>query len=165
MKHNKNIIGILYFFIHFIIEITSFYIVSLYTNSNIIWIIALLYDFFAFVPQGLFGYLKDKGIKTNFAIVGMIISTLSLIMLYVHLDAIFVILTLAIGNCMIHIEGAETTLRSSKGKMSPSAIFVSGGSFGVITGKLLAMNKVPIIYIIIINLLMIIPILICNRFN
>ena len=161
----SNRIGILYFFIHFIIEITSFYIVSLYTDSNLVWILALMYDFFAFVPQGLFGYLKDKGFKINFAITGMLLSTISLIMIYFNLNATLVILVLSIGNCMVHIEGAETTLKSSNGKMTPSAIFVSGGSFGVITGKLLAMYKVPIPIMIVINVLMLIPILICNRYE
>lgn len=164
MKQNKNILGILYFIIHFIIEITSFYIVSSYIDTNLVWILALMYDFFAFVPQGIFGYLKDKGIKTNFTIIGMILSTLSLILLYFNLNAILVILVLSIGNCMIHIQGAETTLRTSNGKLAPSAIFVSGGSFGVITGKILAMYNVPIPFIIIINLLMLIPIAICNKY-
>lgn len=161
----SNRIGILYFFIHFIIEITSFYIVSLYTDSNLVWMLALMYDFFAFVPQGLFGYLKDKGFKINSAITGMLLSTISLIMIYFNLNATLVILVLSIGNCMVHIEGAETTLKSSNGKMTPSAIFVSGGSFGVITGKLLAMYKVPIPIIIVINVLMLIPIFICNRYE
>ena len=164
MKQNKNILGILYFIIHFIIEITSFYIVSSYIDTNLVWILALMYDFFAFVPQGIFGYLKDKGIKTNFTIIGMILSTLSLILLYFNLNAILVILVLSIGNCMIHIQGAETTLRTSNGQMAPSAIFVSGGSFGVITGKILAMYNVPISFVIIINLLMLIPIAICNKY-
>lgn len=161
----SNRIGILYFFIHFIIEITSFYIVSLYTDSNLVWMLALMYDFFAFVPQGLFGYLKDKGLKINFAITGMFLSTISLIMIYFNLNATLVILVLSIGNCMVHIEGAETTLKSSNGRMTPSAIFVSGGSFGVLTGKLLAMYKVSIPIIIVINALMLIPILICNRYE
>ena len=164
MKQNKNILGILYFIIHFIIEITSFYIVSSYIDTNLVWILALMYDFFAFVPQGIFGYLKDKGIKTNFTIIGMILSTLSLILLYFNLNAILVILVLSIGNCMIHIQGSETTLRTSNGQMAPSAIFVSGGSFGVITGKILAMYNVPIPFVIIINLLMLIPIAICNKY-
>ena len=123
-----------------------------------------MYDFFAFVSQGIFGYLRDKGIKTNFTIIGMILSTLSLILLYFNLNAILVILVLSIGNCMIHIQGAETTLRTSNGQMAPSAIFVSGGSFGVITGKILAMYNVPIPFVIIINLLMLIPIAICNKY-
>ena len=54
----KNIIGILYFFVHFIIEVTSFYIVTYYSTTTVAWILALAYDFFAFVPQGFFGFLK-----------------------------------------------------------------------------------------------------------
>lgn len=161
----KNALGIIYFFIHLITEITSFYILTTYTSSNLIWLIALFYDFFAFVPQGLFGYLKDIGIKINFTILGLILSTISLILFYLKLDPIIVILVIAIGNALIHVEGAEETLKSSSGKMTPSALFVSGGSFGLITGKLLSTYKVPIIYIIIINLLMIIPIIISTKYK
>ena len=165
MNHNKNILGYLYFIIHFIAEITSFYILTLYTNSNLIWVLALLYDFIAFVPQGLLGYIRDKGIKINFATIGLLLTTLSLLLFNFNINEILVIIILSIGNCMIHIQGAETTLRSSKGKISPSAIFVSGGSFGVITGKVLATYNIPIYLIIIINLLMIIPIIICNKYS
>lgn len=159
----KNIIGINYFFIHFIIEVTSFYILTSYTKSNLIWIVALLYDFLAFVPQGLFGYLKDKKVNLDFTILGLVLSTLALMLLYFKVNAIVVILIISLGNCLIHIEGAEETLKSSKGKMTPSALFVSGGSFGVITGKLLLKYNVNIIYIIFINLLMIIPIIISHK--
>ena len=82
-----------------------------------------------------------------------------------NINAFIVVLTIAIGNSLIHVQGAETTLRSSKGRMSPSAIFVAGGSFGLITGKLLAMYKVPVLIVLIINLLMIIPIIICNKYK
>ena len=159
----KNSIGIAYFFMHFIIETTSFYILTTYTKSNLIWIIALLYDFFAFVPQGLFGYFKDKNLKVDLSIIGLILSTIALILLYFKVYPIIVILVISIGNCLIHIEGAEETLRSSKGKMTPSALFVSGGSFGLITGKLLSKNKVSLCYILIINLLMIIPMIISHK--
>lgn len=125
----KNIIGILYFFIHFIIEVTSFYIVSYYSTTTVAWILALAYDFFAFVPQGFFGFLKDKGFTINFAIVGMICSFVSLLLLYFDAFPAIVILLAGLGNAMIHIEGAYDSLASSKGKMSPSAIFVAGGFF------------------------------------
>ena len=159
----KNVIGINYFFIHFIIEVTSFYILTSYTKSNLIWIIALLYDFLAFVPQGLFGYLKDKKVNLDFTILGLVLSTLALMLLYFKVNAIVVISIISIGNCLIHIEGAEETLRSSKGKMTPSALFVSGGSFGLITGKLLSKYNINIIYIILINLLMIVPIIVSHK--
>lgn len=161
----RNSIGILYFFIHFIIEITSFYIITTYTSSNLVWILALLYDFLAFVPQGLFGYLKDRKVKLNFSLVGLVLSTLALIFLYFKLNPIIVILVISIGNCLIHVEGAEETLRSSSGRMTPSALFVSGGSFGLITGKLLSKYNVNVLYIIIINLLMIIPLILTRKYK
>lgn len=161
----RNSIGILYFFIHFIIEITSFYIITTYTSSNLVWILALLYDFLAFVPQGLFGYLKDREVKLNFSLIGLVLSTLALIFLYFKLNPIIVILVISIGNCLIHVEGAEETLRSSSGRMTPSALFVSGGSFGLITGKLLSKYNVNVLYIIIINLLMIIPLILTRKYK
>lgn len=161
----KNSIGVLYFFIHFIIEITSFYIITTYTSSNLVWMLALLYDFLAFVPQGLFGYLKDRGVKLNFSLIGLVLSTLALILLYFKLNPIIVILVISIGNCLIHVEGAEETLRSSSGKMTPSALFVSGGSFGLITGKLLSKYNVNVLYIILINLLMIIPLILTRKYK
>ena len=161
----RNSIGILYFFIHFIIEITSFYIITTYTSSNLLWILALLYDFLAFVPQGLFGYLKDRGVKLNFSLIGLVLSTLALILLYFKLNPIIVILVISIGNCLIHVEGAEETLRSSNGRMTPSALFVSGGSFGLITGKLLSKYNVNVLYIILINLLMIIPLILTRKYK
>lgn len=161
----RNSIGILYFFIHFIIEITSFYIITTYTSSNLVWMLALLYDFLAFVPQGLFGYLKDRGVNLNFSLVGLVLSTLALILLYFKLNPIIVVLVISIGNCLIHVEGAEEALRSSGGKMTPSALFVSGGSFGLITGKLLSKYNVNVLYIIIINLLMIIPLILTRKYK
>ena len=161
----RNLIGILYFFIHFIIEITSFYIITTYTSSNLVWILALLYDFLAFVPQGLFGYLKDRKVKLNFSLIGLVLSTLALILLYFKLNPIIVILVISIGNCLIHVEGAEETLRSSSGRMTPSALFVSGGSFGLITGKLLSKYNANVLYIIIINLLMIIPLILTRKYK
>lgn len=55
----------------------------------------------------------------------------------------------------MHIAGAENTLRVSEGKLSHSAIFVAGGSFGVITGKLLANSIIPFWGIILMILTMI----------
>lgn len=49
--------------------------------------------------------------------------------------------------------------------MSPVAIFVSGGSFGLIIGKILASLKTPVILIIIIDLLAIIPLVISNKYK
>ncbi|MBO7633922.1 MAG: hypothetical protein J6S72_06005, partial [Lachnospiraceae bacterium] len=48
------------------------------------------------------------------------------------------LILLTAGNALIHVSGALVTLRVSEGRLSESALFVGGGSFGVITGRLLA---------------------------
>ncbi len=165
MKNDDIKLGTIYFFIHMIIEVISFFIVCQYVNSNIVWLIALLYDFYAFIPQGVFGYLKDKGIKYDFAIIGGLLSLLSLFLLYLNVWSIIVVFSIALGNSLIHVEGAQSTLRNSNGKMSSVALFVGGGSFGVIIGKLLASYSTSILLMFLINILMLILIFVSRRFR
>jgi hypothetical protein len=47
------------------------------------------------------------------------------------------------GNALIHISGAVYTLQDTNGEITPNAIFVGGGSFGVITGQLLGGLHIP----------------------
>ena len=64
----SNYIGFLYFWIHFLIEITSYYVVFTFFKSDRIVIFALIYDVLAFVPEGFYGMIRDIGIKINFGI-------------------------------------------------------------------------------------------------
>lgn len=138
--------GWLYFYIHFVTEVICFYCLSrVVGDSAFLWVFPLIYDALAFVPQSLIGYLSDKFPKINFGIIGV------LMMAFAGLDFGFGILPgrytalviLCLGNAAVHISGAENTLRISRGKLSHSAVFVSGGSFGVISGRLLAKTFVP----------------------
>ena len=115
------------------------------------------------MPQGFFGFLRDKGIRVNFAVLGTVLTSLSLVLLHFDVNAIIVIISVALGNCLVHIHGAELTLRSSPGKIAPSAVFVSGGSFGVVTGKLLSTHGVAVPWILALNLLTFIPIFIAEK--
>lgn len=131
-------------------------------KSELFFLITLIFDFIAFVPQGVIGFeLRTKHIT----LIGLLLTALSLVLLYLKIEPIINIIILSIGNAMIHIDGAEKTLRSSPGKMSPVAIFVSGGSFGLIIGKILSSIKTLIILIIIIDLLAIIPLVISNKYK
>jgi hypothetical protein len=56
---------------------------------------------------------------------------------------ILLTIVIALGNACVHVNGAEVTLRGGRGRITPAAVFVAGGSFGVVTGKLLA-GSVPI---------------------
>ncbi len=159
----SNQLGISYFIIHLLVEITSFYVLTCYFKSPFIWGLSLLYDFIAFVLQGFFGYLRDKGLRVNFAAVGTVLTTLALILMYLDVNPYVVTVTVALGNCLVHIHGAEVTLRSSAGKISPAAVFVAGGSFGVVTGKLMSTYAVPIPWVLVLNLLTFIPIFFAAR--
>ena len=146
----KNIgAGYLYFYIHFICEIVCFYMLEGLIGDNIfLWFCPLIYDALAFVPQGIIGYISDKFPKIKMGIIGTIL--LGIALLIKNLTIVKHILTLkylpiilvAIGNAFIHVNGAEVTLRASGGKLSHSSIFVAGGSFGVITGKILSKYRI-----------------------
>lgn len=147
-------IGYIYFYIHFIVEVVCFfYLYRITNNSNFIWLIPFVYDGLAFVPQSLIGYISDKYHKIDAGYLGVLFLFLSyLIYSLTKLDIYISLIVLCLGNGLLHISGAEATLKSANGKLSPSAIFVSGGSFGVITGKLLATTNIS-------PLIMLIPIL------
>ncbi len=140
MLKTKNIMtGLLYFYVHFITEIICFFcLTKIYGDYQLLWLVPFMYDFLAFVPQSIIGYLCDKYPKFKPGLTGVIITILGLISYYIITNFYISIALIAIGNAFIHVSGAEVTLRTSEGKMSHSAIFVAGGSFGVVTGKLLA---------------------------
>ena len=51
---------------------------------------------------------------------------------------------MSIGNAFLHISGALVTLRVSGGRMSEPGIFVGGGAFGVVTGRLIGSGSIVI---------------------
>ncbi len=150
----KNIgCGYLYFYIHFVTEIACFYYLSKVTgNSNIVWLIPFIYDGFAFVPQALIGYVNDLFPKLKTGLIGTFLLVIAYLLLILSNNTIMLsLIILCLGNAFIHISGAECTLKASEGKLSHSAIFVGGGSFGVISGKLLAsvnLNPILILFLI-----------------
>lgn len=145
------ITGYLYFYVHFIVEVVCFFYLSRVTNnSSFVWLIPFIYDGVAFVPQSLIGYLSDKYPKINVGIIGVILLFISyLIYGLTNLSIYLSLIILCLGNAFLHISGAENTLKSSKGKLSPAAIFVSGGSFGVVSGKLLAKTSINPLFLFI----------------
>lgn len=143
----KNIAaGWLYFYVHFVTEVICFYILGKETgNSAFLWLFPLVYDCLSFVPQSPIGYLSDKFKKLNSGLIGIILLALAGVCFWLKAfpSPYIPLVILCIGNCFTHIGGAEVTLRASEGRLSHSSIFVSGGSFGVITGRLLAGSFVP----------------------
>lgn len=134
---SANGIGWWYAFAHFSVEVVCFYFLfSRLGDSPYWWGLALLYDALAFVPQSFLGIWLDHHPRLNFGGIG---GTMLILALFLPWNWIaFPILT--IGNALVHVGGAQYTLCTAKGKLSPSSIFVGGGSFGVITGQLLGKN-------------------------
>lgn len=86
-------------------------------------------------------------------IIGVILLLLSYLIYGLTNISVYVsLIILCLGNAFLHVAGAENTLKVSDGKLSPAAIFVSGGSFGVVSGRLLARTSIN-------PLLLIVPIL------
>lgn len=139
-------IGIQYFIIHFCIELLCFYCINRVMNLDIIKsiLVCILYDFIAFLPQGLIGnwYNKHKGFKISYiGLILMILGTI-LMLMYNTVTIITGITVIALGNAILHECGAIGTITVSKGNIFPSALFVGGGSFGLIVGKTLSNNQV-----------------------
>ncbi len=158
--------GYLYFYIHFIVEVVCFFHLSRITNSPLAWLVPFLYDAFAFVPQSLIGRFNDKHPKVNVSMIGVGLLFIGILLYSIFdLSKFIPLFIICIGNCCLHVGGAENTLRNSKGKLSHSAIFVSGGSFGVITGRLLAKTSLKAFYLLPIILTMIPFILLADSYT
>ena len=157
-KNNGFKTGYLYFYVHFIVEIVCFFYLSrVLNNSAIVWLVPFIYDGLAFVPQSMIGYLSDRYPKINMGLIGVILLVIAYLIYGLTNLPIFVsLIILSLGNAFLHVSGAEDTLRSSEGKLSPAAIFVAGGSFGVVSGKLLARTAINPLFLIL-AILTIIP--------
>lgn len=156
MKYNtKNLgTGFLYFYIHFVTEVICFFVLGKYIESTpVVWMIMLAYDMLAFVPQSLFGYISDKFPKIQFGIPGLILLGAALFLQNAVPVPFVSLAVLCIGNAFVHVNGAEVTLKASNGSLSHSAIFVSGGSFGVLCGRLLSKTAIPyqLLFVLIIS--------------
>lgn len=172
MKKIKNVLkspniatGYLYFYVHFVVEVICFYyLTSITKDSLFVWLIPFIYDALAFVPQSLIGYFSDKFPKAKIGLIGLILLLGGFMVYGFNIFPKFYVslVLICLGNACLHVEGAEITLKTSRGNLSHSAIFVAGGSFGVITGKLLGKFGVPFWILIILGLTTIPFILLAN---
>lgn len=148
------ITGYLYFYIHFVVEVLCFFVLArLVGDSPFLWLAPLFYDAMAFLPQGIIGYVSDKFPKVKIGMIGILILLIGFMCCGLSLfNRYFSLFLVCIGNACLHVDGAEVTLRTSNGKLSSSAIFVAGGSFGVITGKLLGTTQLSFFLLILLGL-------------
>ena len=133
----NSITGIQYFYIHFVTEVVCFFTLARYVgNRPEIWLIFLSYDMLAFVPQAVIGRFSDRFPRVPLGAAGTVFLAAALMLFQYVRNPYVSLVVLCLGNCMVHVNGAEVTLRTARGRLTGSAVFVSGGSFGVVTGRL-----------------------------
>ena len=99
----------------------------------------LIYDTLAFFPQFLIGGFAEKQPRFPLGITGaamVLTGALSAFTACIPLRFTGLLL-LSVGNACVHVSGAAATLYTCRDKISPSAVFIAGGAFGVFAGTLL----------------------------
>ena len=133
--------GVCYFFVHALVEIVCFTILSGYFSASggLLWGAALLFDFFAFVIQGPIGDLNRRFKALDIGSIGAVLMLVGVLTITGSADALSILglVLLALGNACLHVSGAVSTTVLSGGRLLHSALFVAGGSFGVVTGQFL----------------------------
>lgn len=154
---SKNIkVGYMYFYVHLCTEVACFYALNTVTgNPYILWLSPFVYDCLAFVLQAPIGYFCDKFKKFKPGMLGAVLLLAGLLLKLVITKGYIPIIVISLGNAFVHVAGAKSTLGVSEGKLSHSAIFVAGGSFGVVMGKIFAKMHIPLWTIILVTVSMI----------
>ena len=152
MKKSKgNITGIEYFIVHACVETICFYLLRLHYPLMLAGAIAFTYDFFAFLPQGLIGKFIESHKKLPYETIGNVLMMASIVMVASPVYKLHVAgyIVLGIGNAIMHECGAIATVTESKGKIFPSALFVSGGGVGIVIGQTMGVAQVSWLWLII----------------
>lgn len=144
-KIRDNITGIEYFIVHACVETICFYLLRLHYPLLLAGTIAFVYDFFAFLPQGIIGKFIESHKKLPYETIGnlLMLGAISLVASPVHALHISGYVVLGIGNAIMHECGAIATVTESRGKIFQSALFVSGGGVGIVIGQTMGINQVP----------------------
>ena len=105
----------------------------------------ILYNILAFGLQALFGALADRFPKVQkiIGIEGVDLMLIPLILIWIWRTEVicWVAMILAgILNACFHVGGGIDVLKNSKGRITPSGIFVSSGALGVVGGMVLGMS-------------------------
>ena len=151
--------AILYFVLHLMNEVVCYFMLyRIFKDPVFIVMVAMIYNCVAFVPQFFWGALRDltDKFKPGILSVPFLLSGFLIFFIFDAKGVLFWIslVLLSVGNALIHISGAELTIRVSGGKLTPVAVFVSGGAFGVILGQVLASTNMSFWWIALLCALM-----------
>ena len=146
---NKN--GVYYFIVHACVETICFYLLRLHYPLMLAGTIAFVYDFFAFLPQGLIGKFIEDHKKLPYETIGNVLMMAAIFLVASPIHPVHVggYVVLGIGNAIMHECGALATVTESEGKIFPSALFVSGGGVGIVIGQTMGINQVSVWFLLI----------------
>ncbi len=134
------------FFIHFFIEVVCFAVVLHITHNNVGYALAvsIIYDVFAFYPQFLIGIIHEKYKTLNVSMLSALLMLIGVLVLNYEagiVQNIIAIVLIALGNAFLHDCCAIQTTLLSQSTLFPTALFVGGGSFGVVIGTILSQTQ------------------------
>ncbi|MCA9413440.1 MAG: MFS transporter [Candidatus Omnitrophica bacterium] len=114
--------------------------------SEIVWIV-LLYNFFAFALQPVFGILADRIWGIRFASVfGLALVLLSLIVVDSHV--ILAVILAGVGSGSFHVGAGALAVLSAEGKASSAGVFAAPGVLGLALGGLCALQGIEISWVL-----------------
>lgn len=154
MKQTKKgvISGIEFFIVHFCVEVVCFSLLYLRSgDAGISTVVALAFDIFAFFPQGIIGELFNRFRRFRMGSLGVALMCAALPGFLSENNIIFALslMGLCLGNAILHECGAIATVTASSGRIFPSALFVAGGSFGLIVGQTLGKSGASVLWLLI----------------
>lgn len=140
--NRKRVSGISYFFVHFAVEVLCFYVlINVFSVTKYWGEFALLFDVLAFFSQPFLGFFMEEHPKFQAGLTGGVCLMAGAAMTLIYKGnmplCIAGLVVICLGNALVHLSGAVCTLRESEGRLTESALFVAGGSFGLVTGKLI----------------------------
>lgn len=161
----ETLYGLVFFLFHLSIEIVSYMLLYLRFGTYVSLLITLIYDFFAFVPQALIGDIHNKHKTWNLGFIGIIFFTIAILFIKADNDCIylFAILLISFANAILHECGAIAVASVSKKNIFPSALFVSGGTMGIVIGRYFAEANVSINYLFIFIIIMLIILTVTDK--
>lgn len=152
IKINKGLLtGIKFFIVHFCVEIVCFTTLRHHFPDMMSGIFAFAFDMAAFLPQALFGEFMDKHRKIPGGTIGVLMMASGVFISTLSVNGMKMtgIIIMALGNAVLHEQGALKTVADGDGKIFPSALFVAGGSFGLVTGQTMGRFGVSLLWLII----------------
>ena len=127
-KENKKV-AIIYFIIHFMVELICFSLITQVMSLESSFVLALLFDFFAFVPQIFIGDVNVKNKRLDLGTIAVLLMAIGLFTFDISSDVklIVSIIFIGFGNTILHECGAISTVINGEGKLfKPKEGIISG---------------------------------------